>query len=254
MEPMDRALRAAHSRPEPRTTVAPRRGLVVGAAGGLGSALLERALGGGFASVQALVTLPMSAALRSFEALPFDGSFERPLAHGIDTAWIVFDRARHVNGREDAFYRPQPDVLPALARWLYEGGVRRLIVVLPHTPGLLPQALRRGLASLDEQAVSALGFEHVVFVRSAQHTAEPADPGWPHRIARLMLAQLRWMIPQREQPLRAASVASFAVQVALALDGAEPGTRIVAPELLWQAAQTDDAVALVRRWLLEAPR
>jgi hypothetical protein len=253
MEVIDQALRAGRAGPGPRTAQA-RHGLVAGAAGSLGSALLEHALGGGFASVQALVTLPMSAALRGFEALPFDGSFEPPLAPGVDTAWIVFDRERHANGREDAFYRPAPDALPALARWLREGGVRRLIVVMPHAPGLLPQALRRGLASLDEQAVCALGFEHLVIVRSAQHAAARADLRWPHRIARLMLSQLRWMIPQREQPVRAASVASFAVQLALALDGAQPGTRIVTPELLWQAAQAGDAATLVRRWLMEAPR
>ena len=247
MQIVQDALRAA----QPRIAAPPaaRHGLVVGAAGALGSALLECALGGGFASVRALVTLPMGAALRSFEALPFDGAFERPLEPGIDTAWIVFDRERHANGREDAFYRPQPESLLALARWLHDGGVRRLIVVLPHAPGLLPQALQRGLASLDEHGVAALGFEHLVIVRSAQNATADRGAAWPHRIARLMLAQLRWMIPQREQPVRAAKVAAFAVQIALALEHAVPGTRIVAPELLWQAAQSEDPAALALDWL-----
>jgi hypothetical protein len=38
--------------------------------------------------------------------------------------------------------------------------------------GRLPEALKRGLASLDEQAVVANGFERVILVRSAQQAAE----------------------------------------------------------------------------------
>lgn len=248
MDLVQQALRAAPHRVVAAS--AARHGLVVGAAGALGSALLEQALGcGRFASVRALVTLPIDAAVRGFEALPFAG-LEQPLAPGsADVAWIVYDRERHANGREVRFYRPTPQALLPLARWLHDGGVRRLVIVLPHAPGLLPQALRVGLASLDEQAVAALGFEHVVIVRSAQATARVRGATWPLRMAQLWLAQLRWMIPQREQPVRAECVAALSVQLALALDDAAPGTRIVSPELIWQAAREEDLAAWVRRWL-----
>ena len=85
-----------------------------------------------------------------------------------DTAVVVFDRARHANGREAAFGHPQPADLPALATQLRQVGVTSLVVVVPHAPGLLPQALKAGLATLDEGAVAALGFAHLVFMRSAQ--------------------------------------------------------------------------------------
>ena len=252
MDWVHQALRA--QRPA-TAAVRPRQGLVVGAGGALGSELLEQALGcGGFAHVRALVTQPIDAGMRGFEALSF-GGFDRPFATALaDTAWIVFDRERHANGREQPFYRPQPAALVPLARWLLAGGVRRLLVVLPHAPGLLPQALQVGLASIDEHAVAALDFEQVVIVRSAQHAALAHGGAWPQRVARVVLAQLRWMIPQREQPVRPARVAAFAVQIALALDGASPGTRIASPAVVWQAAQHDDLAALSREWLGVPPR
>jgi hypothetical protein len=233
----------------PAVRIDRREGLVVGAAGALGAALLEQALGcGGFARIAALVTRPLDTAHGDFVALPFDG-LDRPLARPYDTAWVVFDRERRANGREAPFHRPQPETLPALARWLHDGGVRRLLVVLPHAPGLLPAALRHGLASLDEQAVAALGFEQVVFMRSAQAGPVGAPQGWPHRVARWMLSQLRWMIATRDQAVRPDSVAAFAVQLALALPQARPGARVVPPELVWQAAQRGDVGALARDWL-----
>ena len=67
-------------------------------------------------------------------------------ALGIDTAFVVYDRARHANGRDEAFHRPQPEALLPLAQALHQRGVRRLLVVLPQASVLLPQALKAGLA------------------------------------------------------------------------------------------------------------
>jgi hypothetical protein len=226
-----------------------RRGLVVGAAGSLGAAVLEKALGiGRFAPVGGLGTPPLSSALRGFEAVLFEGFGVAPLATP-DTAWIVLDRARRATGPEDSFYRPQPQQLPQIARWLRAAGVRRLVVVLPHAPGLLPQALQRGLASLDEHAVATLGFEQLVFVRSAARVAAADERHWARRIARFVLSQLRWMVPQREQAVRSETVATFVAQLAVGLDDATPATRVAPPELVWQAAQTEDVAGLVRSWL-----
>ena len=74
-----------------------------------------------------------------------------------DTAVIVFERARRSNGRDEAFMQPEPEQLVELAMQLRAGGVRRLLVVVPHAPALLPQALKAGLATLDEGRVAALG-------------------------------------------------------------------------------------------------
>jgi hypothetical protein len=226
------------------------RAIVAGAGGALGSAVLERALGAGlYAQVAVLADEPIAPALRGFVALD-----RATLDRGgwrADSAFVVFDRARGLRGREDAFHRPDPRELPALAESLRGAGVRRLLLVLPHAPALLPQALKAGLASLDEQAVAALGFGQLVILRPTQQASDEGAPALPHRIARAMLAQLRWMIPQRDQPVRPQSVAALALEIARRLPAAPAGlTRVVPPELVWQAAQPrQDVGALVAQWL-----
>lgn len=224
---------------------------MVGAGGALGAAVLEHALGAGlFEQVVVLADGPIAPALRSFV-----GVTRTALEAGAvraDTAFVVFDRARGLRGREDAFHRPDPLQLPALARLLRTHcGVARLLLVLPHAPALLPQALKAGLASLDEQAVAACGFEQLVILRPSQQ-GDAARRSGLHRVAAGMLAQLRWMIPQRDQPVRADKVAALALAIARALPGAAPGTRVLPPELVWQAAQPQqDVQSLVQAWLAE---
>jgi hypothetical protein len=237
---------AALSRKPPRARAAPRRALVVGAGGTLGAAVLEQLLGTRrFERVGALVTQPLQPALQGFEPVGADAL----AAFGADTALVVFDRQRHANGREAAFARPEPSALPSLAQALQAAGVRRLIVVVPHTPSLLPMALQQGLAGMDEAAVAALGFEQLVLMRMAQGERAQLELDAPRRLARWMLSQLHWMIPQREQPVRAETVAKVAAALALQLPDAAHATRVVPAALLWQAAQQRDVAALVGEWL-----
>lgn len=245
------ALRGGHARPpaEPRLPSA----LVIGGGGTLGSAVLERLLAGRrFAHVRVLVTQGFHAAMHGLEPLvvapsAIDTLPAVPLA--ADIALVVFDRTRRANGREDAFVKPQPAALPALARWLFAGGVRQLAVVLPHSMASLPQALKAGLASLDEHAVAALGFEHVVFVRSAQLPADDRADQWLQRVADGVIAQLRFMVPQAEQPVRVQKVAAFVAELVARLPASTPGTRVAPPELVWLTAQTRDPGAMVQAWL-----
>lgn len=242
------------ARPLPPTHApAARRALVVGAAGALGTSVLEQLLASHrFERVGALVDQPIRAALRGFE--PVDDAAAALHAFGADTALVVFDRARQAFGREQAFVRPDPRALPALAERLHAAGVCTLVVVVPHQPSLLPMALQLGLASLDEAAVAALGFEHLVFMRMAQAGDGSGSEvlGAPQRLARWMLSQLHWMVPAREQPVRADTVARVASALALGLPRFAPGTRVMPAVLLWQAAQQRDAAAVVQVWLAQA--
>lgn len=224
--------------------------LVLGGGGRLGSAVLAEALlAGRFARVQALVERPLASALRGFVPLPVS-RLQAPGAIHADGALIVLERARHSNGRDDAFVQPDPAELLPLAQRLHAGGVRRLIVLLPHSPALLPQALRHGLASLNEGAVAALGFEQLVFVRAAQHGRLTASGSWPQRFAGWWLAQLRYMVPQHEQPVRTVALARCVVELARLLPAAPPGTRVLAPEVLWQVAGNNAGLEpALRDWL-----
>jgi hypothetical protein len=238
---------AAISRKPPRLAAAPRRVLVIGAGGTLGAAVLEHTLGTRrFERVGALVEAAMQPAVQGFVALLDDAL----PAFAADTALVVFDRQRSVNGRESAFVRPEPERLPKLAQRLHTIGVRRLVVVVPHTPSLLPMALQQGLAGMDEAAVAGLGFEQLVFMRMAQDVRHADGLDAPQRLARWMLSQLRWMIPQREQPVRADTVARVAAALAVQLHDAPHATRVVPAALLWQAAQSRDAAAVVAEWLV----
>jgi hypothetical protein len=246
---------AAAARPRPRTAASQRRVLVLGGGGGLGSQVVEVLLGGRrFGHVGVWTVLPLQPALRGLEPMPEDAW----AAFAPDTAVVVFDRARHANGRDEAFGRPGPATLPALAARLRELGVRVLVVVVPHAPGSLPQALKAGLATLDEGAVAAQGFSHLVFMRPAQSATAEADASAPVRLARWMLDQLQWMVPQRDQPVRSLTVARVAARLATALPEHAGGTRVFPPEALWAAAQRPDDTAVVDAWLagqtLDLPR
>jgi hypothetical protein len=255
MDPMANALIGAASAPR-RAAARAEVLLVLGGGGTLGSALLARALAcGRFGRVQAVVAKALSSALRGFEPLPAERLGGRLQA---DTALIVFERARRNNGRDEAFLQPLPEALPALAATLRSGGVRRLLVVVPHAPALLPQALKAGLASLDEGRVAALGFEQLLFLRTAQAGvgAGAAALGWAERAAAGWLSQLAWMVPQREQPVRAVRLAELVIELAWRLPQAAPATRVLPPEVLWQAAQAAhlaDRSALLGVWLDGAP-
>jgi len=228
-----------------------RRVLVAGGAGALGSAVLEHLLASGaFAQVAVLVEQPLNVALRGLVTVPMHTLDDAAaVAEAQDTAVVVFDRERHANGREQAFARPLPEALPVLAARLHRRGVRRLVVVVPHAAASLPQALRQGLANLDEHAVASLGFEHLVFIRSAQASMAQRDDSALQRLAHWVLAQLQLMIPQRDKPVRPAKIAQFAAQLAAELPQAPQGTRVVPPEIVWEAAQARDVQALARDWL-----
>jgi nucleoside-diphosphate-sugar epimerase len=248
------ALRAGHpSTPlKPGTT---RRVIVAGGAGVLGGAVLEQLLGcGGFAQVGVLVTQPLGTALRGLVPVMFDRLGDSPPATAEDTALIVFDRVRHANGREEAFLRPEPPQLPALAAELRQRGVHHLVVVMPHAPASLPDALKLGLANLDEQAVAGLGFDHLLFIRSAQAAGGVRAGQALQRLADWLLSQLQIMVTVRNMPVRASKVAQFAAQLALQLPQTSAGTRVVPPELVWEAGQTKDIAGLAGDWLHQRER
>ena len=242
---------AAAASPAPRAAVRAGRVLVLGGGGALGAKVVERLLAQHrFSAVGVWTVQPLRAALRGLQPL---GQADW-LAFGANTALIIFDRARHANGREAAFGAPMPADLPALAAQLHALGVQALVVVVPHAPGLLPQALKAGLATLDESAVAALGFRHLVFMRTAQ-AGRGTDAGGsaPAQLARWLLGQLHWMVPQGDQPVRTETVARVAARLAQVLPEASPGTRVLPPEVLWAAAQTPTADGVVDQWLAGAP-
>lgn len=222
--------------------------LIAGATGALGNEVLRRLVGSGaFEATQVLAREPITEGLRGVRAtvVPPAEPAEWPLT-AADVGVVLFDPPRLFHDRERALWTPTPGQLPALARWLRQSGVHTLAVVLPHAPGRLPDALKRGLASLDEHAVAGLAFDRLLILRSAQKPAAVAHASAPVRLAHWMLSIFRYMVPSSEQPVRAAKVADL---LAVALRIAPPGIHVAAPEVVWQASQ-GNLPEVARRWLV----
>jgi hypothetical protein len=231
--------------------------IVAGATGVLGNEVVHRLVGSGrFAHTEVLACEAMSTGMKAVgialvNAGPIDDWPVRPLA--AHTGVVMFEPPRLYHGRERSLWTPQPAQLAALAQWLRRCGVQTLVVVLPHATGRLPEALKHGLANLDELGVSALGFERLLLVRSARKPDAGAGGNVFEKTAAWMLSTLAYMIPASEQPVRPAKLAHFVDE---ALQRLPPGTHVASPELLWRANQTlsrSDAEgsmqALVSGWL-----
>lgn len=221
--------------------------LVAGATGATGEAMLAQlASSPRVAHVGVLLQQPVTVALRHVKGLLVEPQCAHPWPlHPADEGVILFDPPRLFHGREKALLPVDPEQLPAVARWMQRCGVRRLMVVMPHAQGRLPDALKRGLATLDEQAVAAMGFDTVLFVRSARAPTR-GGAGQPlQRLAGAMLGVLHHLVPARQKPVSAARVARFASAL---LAHAPSGLHVVAPEQVWAGAQ-GEVDAAVAHWL-----
>ncbi|MES1264360.1 MAG: hypothetical protein ABUU24_01770, partial [Variovorax sp.] len=210
--------------------------LVAGATGALGNEVVRRLIGSQqFTTVTVLAREPIRAAMRGVAAwpVPTDCPAGWPAARAT-LGVILFEPPRMFYERERALWTPVPQQLADTAAWMRRSGVGTLAVVLPHEQGRLPEALKRGLAGLDEHQVAALGFERVLFIRSARKPRAAGSQGLMHGLASAMLAIFRYMVPHSEQPVRAVKVAEL---LALALELAPPGIHVAAPEQVWRAAQ-----------------
>ena len=244
------ALQAANRAALPLASAAFGTLLVAGATGALGAELLRRLAGSHrHAHTRVLAREPIRDGVRGVEACLTPPRTSTPIGQwpltSAHTAIIAFDPPRLYHDRERALWVPEPADLPELARWLRACGVQTLAIVQPHDQDRLPEALKRGLASLDEQAVVAHGFERVILVRSARKPADAKLANPFERVAAWMLSIVRFMVPSSEQPVRASKVAEL---VDIALRIAPPGVHVAAPELVWQAAQ-GDMHAVARAWL-----
>ncbi len=232
----------------PPMPAAPRpRLLIAGATGVLGNEVLRRLAGScAFSITQVLAREPIREGLRGVRTLLVPGeeiaAWPPPQA---DVAVVLFDPPRLFYQRERACDARAAAVCRRWRAGCARAACPRWRSVLPHAPGRLPEALKRGLANLDEQAVASAGFERLLILRSAQKPAAAAAGPALQRLAHWMLGAFKYMVPSAEQPVRAVKVAEL---LAAALRRAPPGIHVAAPEQVWRVAQgpLDERV---RDWL-----
>jgi hypothetical protein len=211
--------------------------LMAGATGALGNAVMQRLVGTHrFAHTQVLACEPMAQGMRLVSLLQVKGdiaAWPQP-AQRSDVAVIMFEPPRMYYERERALWTPEPEQLPALAAWLKSSGVSTLAIVLPHAQGSLPESLKRGLASLDEQALASIGFDRLIIVRSAQKPVALVKTHLLERLAHWMLGIFQFMVPSSEQPVRPTKMAQM---VDALLQTAPRGITVLAQEEVWQFTQ-----------------
>jgi hypothetical protein len=211
--------------------------LVAGGGGKLGGEVVRRLVAavslGRYRHVALMATEDFHAAMVGVKVLPVtpvvaDWLPLKPKEpkDRIQTAVVMFEPPRMFYARERTIWTPHPSELPALAKWLHASGIRHLVVVLPHQPGMLPAALQQGLASLDEQVVTTLGFERVIFMRMAQTDMAAKPANFAERVANWMLGIGKYMIPANQTPLRTAQIANLVEQV---LQTAPAGNFVIPP-------------------------
>jgi hypothetical protein len=230
LEAMNRPLPVSQSQPDL---------LIAGATGALGNAVMQRLVGTHrFAHTQVLAREPMSQGIRtvSLQLVADDTTTWPQPAQRSDVAVVMFEPPRMYYERERALWTPLPEQLPALAAWLKSCGVQTLAIVLPHAQGSLPESLKRGLASLDEQALASIGFDRLIIVRSAQKPTAVVKTHPLEKLAHWMLGIFQFMVPSSEQPVRPTKLAQM---VDALLQTAPRGITVLAQEEVWALAQSD---------------
>ncbi len=217
--------------------------LIAGATGALGNAVLRRLVGvHRYAHTQVLAREPVQQGMRQLSLHVVMGEITAwPPALRCDVAVIMFEPPRMFYERERALWTPAPEQLVDLAKWLHDRGARTLAVVLPHAQGSLPESLKRGLASLDEQALASLGFERLLILRSAEKPAALRHKNLLEGLAHWMLSIFKFMIPAQEQPVRPLRIAEI---VDTLLQTAPHGTCVLSPQEMWELSQCDAAKML----------
>lgn len=213
--------------------------LIAGATGVLGNAVLRRLSGSArYAHTQVLAREPMQQGLREISLRLIEGepAHWSSLAQRCDVAVVMFEPPRLFYERERALWTALLVQLPALAQWLHAQGASTLAVVLPHAQGTLPDALKAGLATLDEHALAILGFERLIIVRSAEKPTALASANPLESLAHWMLGIFKFMVPSQEQPVRASKLAEI---VDAALQYAPQGITVLGPQQVWALTQLE---------------
>lgn len=232
------ALQGANSR---QSAARQQPALLLGAGGWLGAAMLAQLLvSGGFSPVGAWATRAMGSSHRAVKGVKLE-ALGQDWAGG--TAFIVLERQGLTGARDAVFGAPKVEDLVRLAQQLHSAGLSRLVVVLPHLPGSLPDALRYGFVDGTEQALSMLGFEQLLLVRSSRDAlAMPEGTPWIERLAAGWWSQLRWMLPGEQKPLRSVALARVVVQAAGLMAESTRSVLILPQELASQAAQAREGI------------
>ena len=220
------------------------RVLVAGGTGLVGRALLAQlVVDPRCRSVTALVRqagqrqgLPrgVTAQLVDYTLLGQPGAAALPAA---DWAFCCLGTTIKAAGSQAAFRAADFDAVLAFARAAQAAGVRRLGVVSAMGAHAGSRVFYNRVKGDAEQALAALGFQHLVLARPSlllgdrSALGQTARPG--ERVAQALMPVLGWLLPRKLRPISANAVACA---LRLAMVDAAPGTTVLESDALAKLA------------------
>ena len=208
----------------------PRKALLAGATGLVGSALLPLLCDSPrYDQVHVLVrrsglTAPAKARLHTvdFAHLPQD-------LPAVDDVFIALGTTIKVAGSQAAFRQVDFDFVVNTARAARSAGATRLAVVSALGANAESRVFYNRVKGEMQAAIATLGFESVTIAQPSLLLGDRAALGQPVRggevWAERLLAPIGWMIPKGARPIRARDVA--AAMLAATLEG-KPGVHVLA--------------------------
>jgi uncharacterized protein YbjT (DUF2867 family) len=215
----------------PSTPQPPRKAVLAGATGLVGSALLPMLCDSPrYGEVHVLVRrsgagLPAHDKARvhvvDFERLPHD-------LPAVDDVYVALGTTIKVAGSREAFRRVDFDYVVNTARAARAGGAARLAVVSALGADARSRIFYNRVKGDMQQAIATLGFESVAIAQPWLLVGDRAALGQPTRAGEVWVerlsAPIRWLLPKGIRPIQARDVA--AALLAATLD-AKPGVHVL---------------------------
>ena|SRR5436190_6565439 len=215
------------------TSSPPRKAMLAGSTGLIGSALLPMLCDSPrYDEVHALVRRTPPAGLAAhgkarvhtvdFARLPQD-------LPGVDDVYVALGTTIKVAGSREAFRQVDLDHVVSTARVARAGGATRLAVVSALGASAGSRIFYNRVKGEMQAAVAALGFESVVIAQPSLLVGDRAALGQPVRPGEVwgerLFAPIRWLVPRGLRPIEARDVA--AAMLVATLEGA-PGVHVLA--------------------------
>ena len=213
--------------------------LLAGATGLVGRALLARLLAGDRRErVVVLARKPLLSTIARHPRLTIlvgDMPMLAAEAGPIDDVYIALGTTIKIAGSEAAFRAVDLDLVVAIARAARQAGARRLAVVSALGAERRSRVFYNRVKGEMEETLAALDYDSIVLARPSLLLGDRESLGQPTRSGEVWAARLLGpllpLVPAGVRPIAAPVVAAAMVA---ALDGAEPGTRVLSSADLQQ--------------------
>ena len=214
------------------SSAAPRRALLTGASGLVGSALLRMLLAGDAyqrISVLARREVALTDYRLSVRVVDFERIAQLEDFPAVDDVYCCLGSTIKAAGSKAAFRRVDLDYVAELARCARRAGATRLAVVSAMGADSRSSVFYSRVKGDMETVVRALDYESVTIVRPSLLAGERVERRPGERVALAIAQPLSVLMPRRYRPIRASAVARALLHFQLQ---GRPGVRVVESDRL----------------------